>query len=111
MAVDYVKKVASVSDVSKEFLTIVVGLGLSYAIATRGPELNGIKEGTGTFTVWNAEVGALLVYVFYASRFFINNWLYLSDSYDDEALKILNLNNNGNIWRARKILARVTRWR
>ena len=64
MAVDYVKKVASVSDVSKEFLTIVVGLGLSYAIATRGPELNGIKEGTGTFTVWSAEVGALLVYVF-----------------------------------------------
>jgi hypothetical protein len=105
MPTSYATKIVAVADASKEFLTVVVGLALAYAIATRGPEIPGIK--TGSMTIWCSEVFALGVYILYASRFYINNWIYLSESYDKQLLEGLRLDEPSNKWKARMILARV----
>jgi len=105
MPTDYETKIAAIAAASKEFLTVVVGVALAYAIATRGPEIPGLR--TGTMTIWCSQVGALAVYIFYASRFYINNWLYLSESYDEKLLSSMNFDKTSNKSKARKCLARA----
>src|SRR3954451_3316233 len=99
MPTNYVAKIAAIAEAAKEFLTIVVGLALAYAIATRGPEIPGLKN--GSMILWSNAVGALAVYILYASRFYINNWLYLSESYNKEFLEQMKLNDPLNKWKAR----------
>src|SRR5262249_48477702 len=59
MPVDYETKIFSIATASREFLTIVIGLALSYAIATRASEIPGIK--TGELEIWCSQVGAVFV--------------------------------------------------
>ena len=92
---DYETKTAAIASAAREFLTIVIGVALSYVIAVRGPEIPGIKN--GDTTIWCSQVGAILVYILYASRFYINNWLYLSESYDSKLLEAMRLNMTENI--------------
>jgi hypothetical protein len=74
---------------AKEFLVIVIGLGLTGAIAEK------LKHDVGTDHAIGGEMSgfdllATAVFVIYASRFFFNNWIYLSDSYSENKLAALS---------------------
>ena len=106
ISVNYETKTAAIATAAREFLTIVIGVALGYAIAVRGPDIPGLKIGSPTMTIWCREVGALAVYILYASRFYLNNWLYLSESYDDKLLESMRLNAPENRSTARWLMAR-----
>jgi hypothetical protein len=74
-------KIMSRIRASKEFLVIVLALGLT----------NSIVEGLryqDDYLLNKDIIGllALFVFIIYASRFYLNNWIYLSESYDKEEL-------------------------
>jgi len=102
MPVDYETKIVSVGEAAREFLTIVIGLALAYAIATRAPEFEGIQDGDIKL---NWQIEALFVYIIYASRFYVNNWLYLAESYNEATIRGQQLNKS--IKQGRHVLMRV----
>jgi hypothetical protein len=100
--VDYETKIVSVGQAAREFLTIVIGLALAYALATRAPLFEGIEEGNVSLS---PQVKALFVYIVYASRFYVNNWIYLAESYNEATIKKKQLNEKKK--EGRRLLSRV----
>ena len=73
----------------QQFMIIVIGLGITAAI--------GNSTGIFKIPVDGPKIFILSVFLLYAVRFFFNNWLYMSESYDESLLDDLEqrLKTNG----------------
>ena len=76
---ELVARIISRIDASSHLLIILIGLGITNAVVRFGDDLSKRMSSKAEFVLF-------LVFAFYSVRFFVNNWIYLEQSYRRDVL-------------------------